>query len=281
MHDFYLLLTPVLTFLVVALVGFVGCDALFGLDHVDDPVPSPKNLTAAPGDGRVDLVWEPATGSPDSYVVKVGTSPGSHPDAHDVGMTTAYTETNLTNGTTYYFVVTAKKGGNESSSSNEASAVPGLYGVMTPLIASKTLGTLRNFTAWLGMGFVVAGKNLQVVKVGRAFAPGNSGVHRLYLIDAATKQEIAAVDVSVAGGTPGEFVYADVMPSVILNAGASYYLLSDEVDTGDQFYDADTRVTTTAAVSREFAVYGGNGNYTEAPVDNFAYGPVDLIYIEQ
>jgi hypothetical protein len=59
-------------------------------------------------------------------------------------------------------------------------------------------------------------------------------------------------------------------------------VLSDETSTGDQFFDADTSVTTTAAASREFAVYGDfAGNYPEAPINNHAYGPLDFVYIEQ
>ena len=282
MHDTYLLLTPVLTLIVVALVGFVGCDALFGLQHVDDPVQPPANLNAVPGDMKVDLSWDASPSSPDTYLVHRGSTSGTYTESHDAGNNLSYQDAGLTNGTTYYYAVTAKKGSHESTNSNEVQAVPGLYGVMTAFIASKTPGMLRNFQSWLGMGFTLAGKNLQVVKVGRAFAPGNTGVHKLHLIDAATKQEIAAVDVNVAGGTQGEFVYADVIPSVILNANSSYYLLSEETTTGDQFYDADTSVTTTAAASREFAVYSdGMGNFTEAPITNHAYGPVDFIYIEQ
>ena len=280
MHDSYLFLTPILTLLVVALVGFVGCDAVFGLQHVPDPVVPPANLAGVPGDGKVDLTWDAAPKA-DKYTVKRGLTSGSYTDAHDVGTNTSYTDTMLTNGTTYYYVVTATVSSSESSPSNEVSAVPGLYGVMTKFIASKTLGTPRNFDAQMGMGFTVAGRNLQVVQVGRAFVPGNSGIHTVRIIDAATKQEIGSADVNVAGGVAGQFVYADVTPSVILNAGANYYVLSDETSAGDQFYDADTSVTTTAAASREFAVYGGSGNYVEAPVNNHAYGPVDFVYIEQ
>lgn len=281
MHDSYLFLTPILTLLVVALVGFVGCDAVFGLQHVPDPVVPPANLAGVPGDGKVDLTWDAAPKA-DKYTVKRGLTSGSYTDAHDVGTNTSYTDPMLTNGTTYYYVVTATVSSSESSPSNEVSAVPGLYGVMTNFIASKTLGTPRNFNGQMGMGFTVAGKNLQVVRLGRAFVPGNSGIHKVRIIDAATKQEIASADVNVAGGVSGQFAYADVTPSIILNAGANYYVLSDESSTGDQFFDADTSVTTTAAASREFAVYGDfAGNYTEAPVNNHAYGPLDFVYIEQ
>ena len=52
--------------------------------------------------------------------------------------------------------------------------------------------------------------------------------------------------------------------------------------TGDEFFDAANSVITTEnVVSREFAAFGDfAGNYQESPVNNQAYGPVDIVYVD-
>ena len=50
MSDSYLWLTPLLTVIVVALVGFVGCDDVWGLQEVPPKSPAPTGFTADAGD---------------------------------------------------------------------------------------------------------------------------------------------------------------------------------------------------------------------------------------
>jgi PKD repeat protein len=90
------------------------------------PPSAPSNLGATFGDTKVSLDWD---ASPeldvDYYSVKrSATAGGSY---SQIGTTTAsaYTDTGLTNDTTYYYVVTATDAdNNESGNSNEASATP-------------------------------------------------------------------------------------------------------------------------------------------------------------
>jgi hypothetical protein len=73
--------------------------------------------------------------------------------------------------------------------------------------------------------------------------------------------------------------YAPLAAPVTLNAGADYYLISQELAGGDQFLDSNTTVTTTAVVSKVYAVNGdGAGNYTTSPTPGTIYGPLDLQY---
>ena len=76
------------------------------------------------------LSWSPpntsADGSPltdlDGYIIYTGTESGNYTQSIDIGNTTTYTATNLTENITYYFTVTAyDTSGNESVYSNEAS----------------------------------------------------------------------------------------------------------------------------------------------------------------
>jgi predicted phage tail protein len=90
---------------------------------------APVGLTAAPGDAKVTLVWDPPAsdgGSPVSgYIISQGTSPDGETGTPVSGAPvtgTSYTVTGLTNGTTYYFRVVAINAAGLSPLSAEASA---------------------------------------------------------------------------------------------------------------------------------------------------------------
>ena len=94
-------------------------------------VPSaPLGVTASAGNAAVTVSWSaPATngGSPvTGYNVYRGTSPGGEggtPVASNV-TTTSFTDTGLTNGTTYYYRVAAVNAAGTSAQSGEVSATP-------------------------------------------------------------------------------------------------------------------------------------------------------------
>ena len=89
-------------------------------------VPSaPANLTATPGNSQVTLSWS-ASGGAVSYNVYRGTfANGEDPVPISSGSpATGYTDSSVTNGTTYYYEVTAVNLNGESARSNEASATP-------------------------------------------------------------------------------------------------------------------------------------------------------------
>jgi hypothetical protein len=95
-------------------------------------VPSaPKSLSAAGSSGQVSLTWNPPEhlgGSPTTaYDLYRSTTPGSFgttPIASLSGTTLAYTDSSVTNGTTYYYVVEAVNALGHSPNSNTASATP-------------------------------------------------------------------------------------------------------------------------------------------------------------
>jgi len=89
-------------------------------------VPSaPANLTATPGNSQVTLSWSASSGAV-SYSVYRGTfADGEDPVPISSGSpATGYTDSSVTNGTTYYYKVTAVNLNGESARSNEASATP-------------------------------------------------------------------------------------------------------------------------------------------------------------
>src|SRR5205823_2018118 len=109
-----------------------------------------------------------------------------------------------------------------------------------PLITDFTPGSLRNnFTGGFGMRFTVGATPLNVSQLGRLYIEGNNGSHVVKLVTAATGVDVpgGSATVSLPSGTPGQFAYAPLENPVTLAANTSYYLISDETDGGDQFYN--------------------------------------------
>ena len=87
--------------------------------------PAPTGLTATAGNGSVALSWNASSGAT-SYEIYRGTSSGGEsttPIATNVAGT-SFTDSSVSNGTTYWYEVTALNGSLQSGDSNEASATP-------------------------------------------------------------------------------------------------------------------------------------------------------------
>ena len=145
------------------------------------------------------------------------------------------------------------------------------------------------FTGWAGMQMQVGGGALTIKTLGRFVAPGNTAMHALKIVDAATGVDVpnGSTTVNTAGQTAGAFIYASLPNPVTLTAGASYYVVSHE-DTltaaGDTFYDLDTTIKTTGVATVTFAIYefdappGFNQTAMANPPNAFTFGPVDFQY---
>jgi hypothetical protein len=84
---------------------------------------APTNLTATAGDAQVRLTWSASSGAT-SYNVKRSTTSGGPYAQTAVSTSNSYTDTALTNGTTYYYVVSAVNSAGESANSAQVSALP-------------------------------------------------------------------------------------------------------------------------------------------------------------
>ncbi|HEY6388810.1 MAG TPA: glycoside hydrolase family 44 protein [Candidatus Acidoferrum sp.] len=84
---------------------------------------APTGFLATAGNSQVSLSWNASTGATGYYVRRATVSGG--PYTQIAGPTTnSYTNTGLTNGTTYYYVVSAFNSAGQSVDSNQASATP-------------------------------------------------------------------------------------------------------------------------------------------------------------
>ncbi|MGO8672337.1 MAG: choice-of-anchor tandem repeat GloVer-containing protein, partial [Capsulimonadaceae bacterium] len=116
---------------------YTGANLLSDLSGIQLPL----TLSATAGNASVSLVWTIQSGAT-SFSVYRGTSSGgeSTTPIESALTTTNYTDTGLSNGTTYYYTVTAMSAAGTVAQSNEASATPA---VPPP---GPTFTTLYTFT---------------------------------------------------------------------------------------------------------------------------------------
>ena len=86
------------------------------------PVTSP-NLKATAGDSKVDLAWDAVTKATNYTIKRATTAGGPYTTVSNI-TDVYYTDTDVTNGTTYYYVISATNNDKEITNSNEASAQP-------------------------------------------------------------------------------------------------------------------------------------------------------------
>lgn len=148
-------------------------------------------------------------------------------------------------------------------------------------ITSASLGTLRNnYTGWVGMSISVGASPLTVTSLGRMFAVGNNGTHLVKIVNAASGSDVpgGSVSISMSGGAPSTFVFANLSSSVTLNANTSYYIVTQETAGGDEWYDWNTTAQTSSVASLSAAAYGGPPYIAVGGSNGHLYGPVDFRY---
>jgi fibronectin type 3 domain-containing protein len=85
---------------------------------------TPTGLQATGGNAQVSLSWNASTGAASYNVKRSTTNGGPYNTAVASPTATTYTDTTVTNGTTYYYVVSAVNTAGQSGNSAQASATP-------------------------------------------------------------------------------------------------------------------------------------------------------------
>ena len=88
------------------------------------PPGAPTNVTATAGNAQVTLSWTAVSGATGYNVKRSTTSGGPYTTVGPNVTPTSFTDSGLTNGTTYYYVVSALNAGGESANSAQVSATP-------------------------------------------------------------------------------------------------------------------------------------------------------------
>jgi hypothetical protein len=144
-----------------ALVGFTGGTG--GTTSIQDvlswtynagsntnPPPAPTNLVATARNAQVGLSWSASSGAT-SYNVQRSTTSGGPYTTIGSPTTTSYTDTGVTNGTTYYYVVAAVNTAGQSANSSQVSATPTAGAIVYEATQIPVTGSpdARTFT-WSG-----------------------------------------------------------------------------------------------------------------------------------
>jgi hypothetical protein len=149
-------------------------------------------------------------------------------------------------------------------------------------VHSFMTGTPRNnYSGWVGMSIKVGPAALVVNSIGRLVAAGNAGSHLLKIVNAVTGADVSGgtVGVAMTGGTPGTFVYGTLATSVTLSANTTYYILSQEMQGGDSWFDLNTTAQTANDASITAPVYGVASPFTPMPsLAGHTYVPLDITY---
>jgi hypothetical protein len=149
-------------------------------------------------------------------------------------------------------------------------------------VTSQRLGTLHNdFSGFAGMQIVVGSSPITVTALGRMMAGGNTGTHTVKLVKTSDGTDVAGGTVSIAmsGGTAGHFRYANLSSPVVLSAGTTYFVMSQETSGGDSWYYDDTIITTTSVATETAGAWGfGAGQWFLNGGAGQTYGPVDFQY---
>ncbi len=119
--------------LLIAVLSVTGCGGGSGQSAGTDGgdrggcvlPPVPAGISTAAGNGQVTISWDPVSGATSYNIYWATTSGFTKVDGTKITNATApYTQTGLTNGTTYYYVITAVNECGEGSESQQGSATP-------------------------------------------------------------------------------------------------------------------------------------------------------------
>ncbi|WP_339276342.1 glycoside hydrolase family 6 protein [Paenibacillus sp. FSL W8-0426] len=214
---------------------------------------APASLTATAGNGQVTLSWSASSGAT-SYHVKRATN-ASGPYATVAANVTAasYTDTGLTNGTTYHYVVSAVNAAGESSPSVAATATP--QSVVVP-----TCDLVVQYHA----GDTNAADN-QIKPYFNIKNTGNTAVNlsdlklRYYFTKEGSAAMDSAIDYAQIGGSNIQRTFADGYVELSFTAGAG------SIPAGGQSGDIQLRMYKTDW-----------SNFDET--DDYSYDPTKASY---
>ena len=111
-----------------------------------NPPPVPTGLTAAAGNGVVTLSWTASAGAI-SYNVGRSTTSGGPYATVGTPTGTTFTDTSVTNGTTYFYVVNAANTSGDSANSTQVSATPS--GSIPNVTVTINPGSTQPISPWI------------------------------------------------------------------------------------------------------------------------------------
>ena len=143
------------------------------------------------------------------------------------------------------------------------------YGSGTAFVTGQaTLGALRNdFTGWVGFKFAVGSSAITVNQLGRWVVSGNGGTHSVRLVRVSDHAVLGSVSVDTAGAPAGAFKYVNLGTPITLAANTAYYIMSQETNGSDQWYDGEQNFLPVAQFQSDlYATVQADPNLAGIPV---------------
>lgn len=236
------------------------------------PPGAPTGLAANPGNATVALNWTASAGATSYNVKRSNTSGSGYALVASAVATTTYTDSSVSNGTTYYYVVTALNAGGQSANSTQASASPVLP-PNAPTALYLNAGNTQAALAWPSSSGATSYNVKRAVFSGGPYTIVASGSNATSYTDTGLVNGqpyyyvISAVNV---GGESGNSLERSVLPNA--NALAAY-LRFDETsgaiapDSAGSAWNATLAggTTWTAGKINNAANFSGTSNYASLP----------------
>jgi hypothetical protein len=191
------------------------------------------------------------------------------------------------NSTTYLDVtytltaVASDSGGNTATSAPSSFTTANGNSPGTPFLTNTapSSATRNNLSTFVGLKFTVGSANITVTELGRWVASGNTQTHIIKLVSSSgTDIAGGSVSLSLSGIASGQYAYAVLASPIVLQANTSYYIVSQEFNGGDLWYDqGPVTVANSSAGAVNDAVYLSS-SYTNGRAGSYSYVPVNFQY---
>src|SRR6266700_3497948 len=200
---------------------------------------APTNVTATAGNAQVALSWSASSGAT-SYNVKRSTTSGGPYTTISSPTTTSYTDTGLTNGTTYYYVVSAVNTAGESSNSTQVSATPQAIPA-APTNVTATAGNAQVALTWSASSGATSYNVKRSTTTGDTYTGLTNGTTYYYVVSAVNTAGESA-NSSQVSATPQAIPVAPT--NVTATAGNAQVALSWSASSGATSYNVKRSTTS-------------------------------------
>jgi len=236
---------------------------------------APTGLTATAGNAQATLSWNAVSGATSYTVKRATTSGGPYTNVATNVATPSYTNTGLTNGTTYYYVVSASNSAGQSANSAQVSVTPSGGTPTVPAAPTGLTATAGNAQATLSWNAVSGATSYNVNRSTTSGGPYTNvatnvttpsytntgltnGTTYYYVVSAVNAvgegANSAQVSVTPSGGTPTVPAAPTGLTATAGNAqaalswnavsGATSYNVKRATTSGGPYTNVATNVTT-------------------------------------
>ncbi|WP_260706595.1 DUF4962 domain-containing protein [Edaphobacter flagellatus] len=242
----------------------------------------PTGLMATTGNAQVALSWTASSGASSYTVERATVSGGPYITIASGITTTSYTDTSVTNGTTYYYVITGDNVIGSSTLSAEVTSTPKFLGEPFAYTAGA-LSSSDNAGYGFGGGWIPGSASN-----GRSYTitSGNFSVPSNYTLSVSDGNYLA-----VHAGTVTTTTYRNLASSIDTNVPATYYVSAlIELIAGSGTGDSQIRFVDSGGYSvigfggssttnklRINSAYGGIGSVTGSTAGAFVAGTQYLL----